>query len=280
MSAKDNRSSRDVSYAAPPRWTAAGIMIVAIVVSVWAVIAILPTTSAFWSILQPRFETNSRNQLQNLFLPDRARTYPMVVVGDSLFQKTVAEALPQLADAEKLVINNYDSTDLEGALRGIVAGESLTASRICGLLVQVSPNFAVRARGQGEGLRSNLIYYYRLDTNLLRAAGHTFSVLKAWARTRWDGDPMTQGPMRVPAHVGQTRFADPEGDNWRRAFKPLKRLSGSVTGVLDIRGTDWGEGSDLVDATEKLIKRQARRSKKFTATTIDELGAFDPPECS
>lgn len=253
---------------------------IAIFISILAIIAALPSTKYFWQLLGPRFATNTQYQVQSLFLPDQRRTLNNLVVGDSSFQHKIDEIIGGKEEVSTLVINGYDSNDVNMVIRAIQTGEGLTHTRICRVIIQISPNFAVRAKAQGTRPNTKLIAYTGFSGNFFKEAAQTFDILKSWAKVRPDGDGLNHDPLRVTRHVGQTRSVDPNNENWEIAFARLERIKGAVIGILDTRGTDWGESDKLEAATLDLMQNLETNTDKFSIATFETLAKKIAPECA
>lgn len=240
---------------------------------------VLPTTNVFWRVMDLRFSKDERYQLQSLFLPDRRRLVPLAVVGDSMFQEAVTTQAGPLDAAPRIVINGYDSDDVDNVLATIQGGQSYTKTRVCTVMLQISPNFAVRAKSQHVPQSYGMLQIYAGQGKAYVRIRNFFSTIDSWFHTQDDGD-LTKAPhLRVASHVGQTRFADPAEENWKRAFRYLKRAKVRVLGVLDVRGTDWGEEGNLVQETERLLNQLSESSDTFSWVRLEEFSASKVPAC-
>ncbi|MEX0275904.1 MAG: hypothetical protein AB3N19_00170, partial [Ruegeria sp.] len=209
----------------------------------------LPEQRAFWQFLNLRFSQDERYQAQTLFLPDQKTEFSAVIVGDSLFQSSVPEWIAELPNTQRIIVNSYDPDDLRLVSRALVPGDRRTKSKVCAIIVQVSPLFSLRARSMGANSDPELL------RSVLRKRGWEadvklfFEILKKWANTERSLPDLDSEPGRPPRMVGQARFSDPNEENWERAFGSFDRYKGQIIGVFDDRDTDWGDGGDLVETT-------------------------------
>ena len=239
----------------------------------------LPTTNAFWQVMNLRFSKDQRYQLQRISLPDQGQFVPLVVSGDAMFQSAVDRQVGALDGARRIVVNGYDPDDARALFSVIYYGERYTKTRVCNLLLQVSPNFAVRAKSFDVPQAYGLLSTYAGTKKLEYRIKDFFLIINQWFQAHDDGDLMAANSDRLARHVGQTRFADPTEENWQRAFGRLNRFHGKVLGVLDTRGTDWGEGSNLIQETERLLQRLSKRSAAFSWVRLEDLDRSALPVC-
>lgn len=239
----------------------------------WAMMA-LPKNTLFWEVLNLRFAKDERYQLQTLFLPDKRRQIPLLIVGDSLFHRTLAERLGKLPPHEAIVINGYDADDAAAIVAGVKVGMTRTKTKICSLIIQVSPLFSARTRGFDSLPAYQLLA--RANKNSVR---NFFLILREWASTQDNGDLVEQAHMRRPAIVGQAKFADPDEENLNQVFGRLREFKGNVLAVLDDRFTDWGKGSNLTQATANYLDGYSVTHSNFRWTTIQSLGDDQIPRC-
>lgn len=234
----------------------------------------LPKTNLFWEALNLRFAKDERYQLQTLFLPDKRRHIPLLIVGDSLFHRTLAERLGKLPPHEAIVINGYDADDVAAIVRGIRIGMARTKTKICALVLQISPAFAART------MRLDSTPSIRILSRLGKSSVREFFlILREWAASKDDGDLMMLPDRRRAVMIGQARFADPQNENLELALKGLADFNGPVLMLLDDRGTEWGHGSNLVTATREYLSNLSSNSQKFHWNSIHAVQDVNLPPC-
>lgn len=239
----------------------------------------LPEQRAFWQFLNLRFSRDERYQVQTLFLPDQKTEFSAVIVGDSLFQSSVPEWIAELPNTQRIIVNSYDPDDLRLVSRALVPGDRRTKSKVCAIIVQVSPLFSLRARSMGANSDPELL------RSVLRKRGWEadvklfFEILKKWANTEHSLPDLDSEPGRPPRMVGQARFSDPNRENWERAFGSFDRYKGPIIGVFDDRNTDWGDGGDLVDTTLKQLDVLAAENDNFTWATLENFESIPVQGC-
>ena len=237
----------------------------------------LPTTQTFWNLLNIRFAQDARYQVQTLFLPDTARDYGLAIIGDSLFHKSLPDAPTGTA---RLVINGYDPDDLHAVLRALNDGQNRTETRVCGLVVQVSPLFSLRARAigvpQATGLMRGVLRHRSPD----RKVRNFFRTLTEWANTRDDMPAADQPPLRPPRMVGPARFADPGQENWARVLSEMSKFNGPILGIPDSRETNWGAQSDLIEATQAKLTLLQKSDMAFSWAPLREVTSLPDTGCA
>lgn len=256
------------------------LIFLAVLASTSLLLIILPTTNAFWRVMDLRFSKDERYQMQSLFVPDRKRLVPLAVVGDSMFQSAVASQAGPLDGTSRIVINGYDSDDVGNVFAAIQSGQNYTKTRICTLVLQISPNFVVRAKSQHVQQSFDLLQTYVGRHQYHIRIKNFFRILDRWFHSQDDGDLLAAPHHRAAIHVGQGRFADPAGENWKRAFSRMNSAKVQVLGVLDIRGTDWGEDGNLVQETERSLAQLSENSTTFSWVRLEDFRKNTIPVCS
>jgi hypothetical protein len=256
------------------------LIFLAVFAATTLILALLPTTNAFWRVMDLRFSQDERYQIQSMFLPDHKRVVPLAVIGDSLFQSAVTAQAGQPDGAARIVINGYDADDFRDVFSAIRAGEASTKTRICTLVLQISPNFLVRAKSQHMPQAYHLLPVYAGPGGYTDRVRNFFGAVASWVGT-WDGGDIMNAPhLRVSRHVGQTRFADPTEENWKRALARIKNNKIPVLGILDLRETDWGEDGNLVQETERLLTQLSKDSRSFSWMRLEDFRESALPGCN
>jgi len=236
----------------------------------WAIVE-LPRTNLFWSVFEARFDKDQRYQVQGLFLPDPKRDYPLVVIGDALFQAEVPDDIGRTADIERVVINSYDTGDLRAVFQGLYNGRRATKSEACSLIVQVSPTFAIRSKAIGPTPEVRFLRDIRRNAGLGRHVNILFDIQSAWAATKPDMDSVMDDADRSARHVGQTQFADPNHENWTAGFRDIHRHRHPVLLVLDTRGPQWLPESDAIAITRSNLDSLAEEHDHVSWINLTDL---------
>lgn len=251
---------------------------VAIFMATVLALNVLRSSDVFWYVLSARFDSAPRYQLQQIFLPDQKRDIAVLVVGDSLFQDEIPDSISG-GILRRAVISSMDADDVSNLFEALREGHKATQTRVCNVVVQASPNFMIRSKPQGAGQEIGLIRAAN-PSDLLspKKAARVFAVIKAWikAQTR-DDDFQTMPHLRVARAVGQTKFSDPNLENWTAATKHLDEASAIF--FVDSRGTNWGLGSDLEMKLRRALGNTETASKRMTWSDLSALATFPSLDC-
>ncbi len=235
-----------------------------------------------WTLMQARFAGDPQHQVQAMFLPAKRRDIRLAIVGDSLFHASIPEGLASEPGVERVVINAYDSEDLEDFLAMSLMAKGRLKVRVCHVLAQAMPSFMVRAKAMGDPQKQDLL---RLQTRIKgntfgRSIESVFSGIDRWTDLAPVGDPMLAPHGRVSALIGQARWVDPERENWNVVLGRLKNFDGQLILVEDPRITDVGPDSKLSAAlAETVAKTDAEPEYDVTLIGLDDLPAVDVPDC-
>jgi hypothetical protein len=241
----------------------------------------LLTSNIFWQLLAPKFNSDERYQAQSLFLPDSQRKIKTIFVGDSKFLSSLPPKMKRTKKAEKIIITGYDPYDLSDVLTAIVRGQRFTKTRVCGLVVQVSPLFSVRGTPLGSRQNTSLLRYKSITgINPRRNGKAFFDTLSRWANARRGKPTLKSNPGRPKRMAAQARFADPNKELWNMAFRGVGRYKGKILAVLDSRGTEWGSDSDLIQSTRSGLDQLAAEHDNFRWVNLADLPGTNAPDCS
>lgn len=245
--------------------------------TIW-LMGVLTASNFFWQLLNHRFSQDARYQAQTIFLPDQARSHDLLIVGDSLFLSSLPKNLTEKGST-LLQIDGYDPNDLAIVGSALQFGKEITDTRICTVLVQVSPLFAIRAKAFGKSLDISLLKDKTKRRDLSDDVKYFFEVIETWGASEKSGVEPGSDPLRPTRLVGQARFADPNDENWERAFEEVLKHDGAVIGVFDTRGTDWGIESDVVKMTRQRLDALARSDDGFSWLPLDRIEQIAPAGC-
>lgn len=239
----------------------------------------LPSSAHFWKALNIRFSQDEKYQFQTLFLPDLNREYGLLIIGDSLFQNSIPRNIANQQNVKRIIVNSYDADDLRSFARALRSVVQHSESKVCNLLLQVSPIFSLRSKALRGELDSDLIEDVLKRRNPGDHVSTFFDVVQEWARTEVSLPNLESDPMRPPRMVGQAKFADPNRENWERAFSAFSTFEGKIVAVLDTCGTDWSADGNLISATKDNLTALATEDAKFSWTTLHGLASLQMPGC-
>lgn len=255
-----------------------GLCFAAAFVVVWMVGA-LPKSPLFWKILDTRFAADERYQIQRLFLPDLERQIPAVFIGDAMFHSSLQSSDRVPAAAGSVVINGYDANDLESVFDGLHDGQRFTDTSVCSLVIQISPIFMVRSKALHEEQATRLIREVKVSSSLRRRFRDLLRILSAWAETENTMPALAADALRPRTLVGQAQFADKTRENWNLAFEKIGKFEGPIIAVLDTRGTDWPQTSDVVEVTKHDLDVLADQHETISWITLEDFDAGRVPGC-
>lgn len=236
------------------------------------------TSDLFWTLLSDRFSRTEGYQLQQVFLPDQQREISLLVVGDSLFQDSIPDALGR-GIVERVVVSSFDSVDVVDLFGGMRAGQHATKTRLCNVVIQASPNFLVRARALKKGQEIGAIRAaQQIGWLEPERAAMTYDVIQRWMKISEEvGDFRSLPTGRVAAHVGQARFADPTRENYRAIRKALPQEN--ILFVMDTRVTDWGNDSDLVESLPGVLSETEAEEPNVTWVPLEGVAQLPALSC-
>lgn len=238
----------------------------------------LTASHGFWQLLNYRFSQDARYQAQTIFLPDQARNHDLLIVGDSLFLSSLPSYLTENENI-LLQIDGYDPNDLAIVASALQFGKEISDTRICTVLVQVSPLFAIRAKAFGKNLDISLLKEKAKRRDVSDDVKFFFEAIETWGASEKNSIGFHSDPQRPKRLVGQARFTDPNDENWERAFVELLKHEGAVIGIFDIRGTDWGVEGDVVEMTRQKLDGLARSYDGFRWLPLDQITQIAPTGC-
>ncbi len=235
-----------------------------------------------WHVLDARYRNAPDHQIHAALLPVPDRDVRLAIVGDSLFHASIPAKIADQPGTRRIVINAYDADDLRDVFTAAVLAERRLGTRICHVIAQVMPVFAVRAKAWGKRQNLRLLQQAaRLDAIAVdRSAKVTFGALDAWAGLAPVDDPLAEPHGRLTALRGQGRDADPTRENWGTVMRQAERYSGAITFVDDQRITDLGPDSGLPAAMQAMIADSADPDgPRMNLIGLDEVGAFELSQC-
>jgi hypothetical protein len=246
------------------------VFLLTFIIIAWAMVE-LPRNNIFWARLDNRFDQDQRYQIQGLFLPDTRTDFSVVIVGDSLFQNSLPTINNAQLDVKRITINGYEANDVHDVFLGFEAGRRGTKSEVCTIVLQISPVFAVRAKAYGADIETGILRDLRKRSSLKNDVRTFFNIFDEWSVTNQDMPAIEADAGRIARHVGQTRFSDPTHQNWDRGLSRIDRHRYPVILVLDTRGTDWGDGSDLVAVTRQKLDEISTEHSHVSWVELDKL---------
>ena len=242
---------------------------------------VIAASGWLWQVLDARYRNAPDHQIHAAFLPVPSEDIRVAIVGDALFHAEIPASLAKQPGVRRIVINAYDADDLRDVFTAANLVEQRLGVRVCHVVAQVMPVFAVRAKAWGKRQNLRLLRQAaRIDAiSVDRSAKLVFGALDTWASLKPVDDPLSAPHGRLTALRGQGREADPTRENWGTVLRQAGRYSGTITLVEDARVTDLGPDSALSGAMRAMITEGAVDGPKTDLIGLDTLPELSLTDC-
>jgi hypothetical protein len=250
-------------------FTQALFLKISIFLAVFAVTVVslnmIRTTALFQKTLHWRYESSETYQLEALFVPDLNRKIPLLVAGDSKFIKEFKKKQSPPLETKYIYIDGVDADDFIKISKTIRKRERLSNTKICTVLFQASPSLVLWSKTLGKKNRAKPVVEKITYTNVFNVseAGKFFELLEDWASLKRIDDFSKLRSGRIKRHVGQARFSAHDFGNWIPFSAEMNKLQANIVYILESKGTDWGHGNLVVEATNQL-KKAAEENQNIT----------------